>query len=83
MREGGLNTCAFLLNNILTTQLDTWTWDNQMLMSYVFLYRWKKCKWNVDNNDASVQNAWYARPEKCYILVIPFPPLSLIMENEN
>lgn len=31
LREGGLNTCAFYANynNILTTQLDTWTWDNQ------------------------------------------------------
>ena len=63
LREGGLNTCAFYANynNILTTQLDTWTWDNQNAEYARLSLQGGKNKWNVDNNDASVQNAWYAR----------------------
>lgn len=45
----------------MTTQLDTWTWDNQNAEYARLSLQGGKNKWNVDNNDASVQNAWYAR----------------------
>lgn len=63
LREGELNTCAFYANynNILTSQLDTWTWDNQNAEYARLSLQQNKNKWNVNNNDASVLNAWYAR----------------------
>lgn len=63
MRDTGLNTCAFYANytNILTSHLDTWTWDNQDAEYARLSLQQNKNKWNVDNNDTSVQNAWYAR----------------------
>ncbi len=63
LREGGLNTCAFYANytNILTTHLDTWTWDNQNAEYARLSLQMNKNKWNADNNDTSIQNAWYAR----------------------
>lgn len=63
LREGGLNTCAFYANytNILTSHLDTWTWENQDAEYARLSLQGNKNKWNSDNNDTSIQNAWYAR----------------------
>lgn len=63
MRDTGLNTCAFYANytNILTSHMDTWSWDNQNAEYARLSLQQNKNKWNVDNNDTSVQNAWYAR----------------------
>lgn len=62
-KNGGMNMCAFYrnYNNILTTHLDTWTWDNQDAEYARLSLANAKNDWNVNNNDASVQNAWYAR----------------------
>ena len=61
--NGGMNMCAFYrnYNNILDTQLDTWTWDNQDAEYARLSLENNKNNWNVNNNDASIQNAWYAR----------------------
>lgn len=58
-----MNTCAFYVNytNILTTHLDTWAWDNQNAEYARLSLQQDKNKWNVDNNDTAIQNAWYAR----------------------
>lgn len=63
LREGGLNTAALYANytNLLTTHLDTWTWDNQNAKYARLSLQQNKNKWNVDNNDTAIQNAWYAR----------------------
>lgn len=61
--NAGMNMCAFYrnYNNILTTQLDTWTWDNQNAEYARLSLNNGKNDWNVNNNDSSIQNAWYAR----------------------
>ena len=61
--NSGMNMCAFYrnYNNILTTQLDTWTWDNQDAEYARLSLQNNKNNWNMNNNDSSVQNAWYAR----------------------
>ncbi len=61
--NAGMNMSAFYrnYNNILTTQLDTWTWDNQNSEYARLSLENAKNDWNVNNNDASIQNAWYAR----------------------
>lgn len=61
--NGGMNMSAFYrnYNNILTSQLDTWTWDNQDAEYARLSLDNNKNNWNVNNNDASMQNAWYAR----------------------
>lgn len=58
-----LNKCAFYrsYNNILTSHLDTWTWDNQDAEYARLSLENNKNDWNVNNNDSSIQNAWYAR----------------------
>jgi len=63
LREGGLNTSALYANytNLLTTHLDTWTWDNQDAKYARLSLQQNKNRWNVDNNDSAIQNAWYAR----------------------
>lgn len=63
LRDAGMNTCAFYVNytNILTTHLDTWSWDNQNAEFARLSLQQNKNRWNVDYNDTSVQNAWYAR----------------------
>ena len=63
LRDTGMNTCAFYVNytNILTTHLDTWAWDNQNAEYARLSLQQDKNKWNVDNNDTAIQNAWYAR----------------------
>lgn len=63
LRDAGLNTCAFYANytNILTSQLDTWTWENQDAKYARLSLQQNKNNWNVSYNDATVQNAWYAR----------------------
>ena len=61
--NAGMNMCAFYrnYNNILTTQLDTWTWDNQDAQYARLSLQNNKNNWNMNNNDTSVQNAWYGR----------------------
>ncbi|MDO4180704.1 MAG: SusC/RagA family TonB-linked outer membrane protein, partial [Bacteroidales bacterium] len=61
--NAGMNMCAFYrnYNNILTTQLDTWTWDNQNADYARLSLENNKNNWNMNNNDSSIQNAWYAR----------------------
>jgi hypothetical protein len=61
--NGGMNMSAFYrnYNNILTSHLDTWTWDNQDAKYARLSLDNNKNNWNVNNNDASMQNAWYAR----------------------
>lgn len=61
--NAGMNMCAFYrnYNNILTTQLDTWTWDNQNAQYARLSLENNKNNWNMNNNDSSIQNAWYAR----------------------
>ena len=61
--NGGMNLCAFYrnYNNILTSQLDTWTWENQDAEYARLSLQNGKNDWNMNNNDSSVQNAWYAR----------------------
>lgn len=61
--NAGMNMCAFYrnYNNILDTQLDTWTWDNQDAEYARLSLENNKNNWNMNNNDSSIQNAWYAR----------------------
>lgn len=61
--NGGMNMCAFYrnYNNILDTQLDTWTWENQDAEYARLSLENNKNNWNMNNNDSSIQNAWYAR----------------------
>lgn len=61
--NGGMNLSAFYrnYNNILTSHLDTWTWDNQDARYARLSLDNNKNNWNVNNNDATMQNAWYAR----------------------
>lgn len=61
--NAGMNMCAFYrnYNNILDTQLDTWTWDNQDAEYARFSLESNKNNWNMNNNDSSIQNGWYGR----------------------
>ncbi|MDR0757086.1 MAG: SusC/RagA family TonB-linked outer membrane protein, partial [Tannerella sp.] len=61
--NSGMNMNAFYrnYNNILTTHLDTWTWDNQDAQYARLSLNNNKNNWNMNNNDSSIQNAWYAR----------------------
>lgn len=61
--NSGMNMCAFYrnYNNILETQLDTWTWDNQDAEYARLSLQNNKNNWNMNNNDSSIQNGWYGR----------------------
>lgn len=61
--NAGMNMCAFYrnYNNILDTQLDYWTWDNQDARYARLSLENNKNNWNMNNNDSSIQNAWYGR----------------------
>ena len=61
--NAGMNMCAFYrnYNNILDTQLDTWTWDNQDAEYARLSLENNKNNWNMNNNDSSIQNGWYGR----------------------
>jgi TonB-linked SusC/RagA family outer membrane protein len=61
--NSGMNMCAFYrnYNNILTTHLDTWTWDNQNAEYPRLSLQNNKNNWNMNNNDSSIQNGWYSR----------------------
>ena len=61
--NAGMNMCAFYrnYNNILDTQLDTWTWDNQDAEYARLSLENSKNDWNMNNNDSSIQNGWYGR----------------------